>query len=301
MKTRKIILIMLIMLLVGITNVYAAGAKIIVGAEGTGEEAKAGETKTIAIKIQTEAEAVGMISGKIRAEGNITIEEVAGKNGWSLTYNDQEGETKGTFNLLKAAGAKAEEIMEIKYKAGEEGTGKIILETINATDINYEMEQLTDIIKEITVKAGGEEPPAPTEKELVGIEITKEPNKTVYTEGERFDKTGMVIKAQYSDGTEKEVTDYTYSPEGKLGEDDKKIIISYTENGITKTDEIEITVKEEASQGDEPGKDKPQPDKDGTEADKDIPNTGVENIIIPAIIIAIIGIAGYVGYRKNNI
>ena len=228
MKARKIILIMLIMLLVGITNVYAAGAKVIVEAEG---KVKAGETKTVVVKIETEAETIGMMSGKIKAEGNVTIE-----------------------------------------KAGQEPGGD---------------------------QPGGDQP-APTEKKLVGIEITKLPSKLHYKEGERFDKTGMVVIAKYDDDTSKEITNYTYSPAGKLGEDDEEITITYTEEGITKTDKIEITVK--VSEEEKPEGQQPEKDDDGTVADKDIPDTGVEKVIIPAmIIIAIMGIVGYVGYRKNDI
>lgn len=83
------------------------------------------------------------------------------------------------------------------------------------------------------------------EKTLEGIEVSEEPAKTTYTEGEKFDKTGMKITAKYSDGSSKEVTDYTYTPEGNLLESDSKITITYTEGNITKTTEQEITVNKE--------------------------------------------------------
>ena len=35
---------------------------------------------------------------------------------------------------------------------------------------------------------------------LCGLEITSLPNKTLYFEGERFDKSGMVVTALYTDG-----------------------------------------------------------------------------------------------------
>ena len=49
---------------------------------------------------------------------------------------------------------------------------------------------------------------APT-KELTGIEVTTEPTKVAYTEGETFDPTGMVVTGTYSDSTTEEITDYT--------------------------------------------------------------------------------------------
>lgn len=48
-------------------------------------------------------------------------------------------------------------------------------------------------------------------KDLVGITIKKQPNKTRYYVDELFDPAGMVINAQYRDGTYEPVTDYSYS------------------------------------------------------------------------------------------
>lgn len=81
------------------------------------------------------------------------------------------------------------------------------------------------------------------EKQLTEIEITKQPSKTNYVKGQIFDKTGMVVTATYNDGTSKEVTNYTISPNGVLTTSDNKVTISYTENNVTKTAEQAITVK----------------------------------------------------------
>ena len=92
----------------------------------------------------------------------------------------------------------------------------------------------------ITVdNAGSEEDPVI----LTGIEITTQPAKTVYLEGETFDSNGMVVTATYSDGSTAEVTGY-YSPDGALTASDTSITISYTEGGETKTATQEITVDE---------------------------------------------------------
>lgn len=42
---------------------------------------------------------------------------------------------------------------------------------------------------------------------LTGIYMTHEPDKTVYCLYDEFDKTGMVVTARYSDGSENDVTD----------------------------------------------------------------------------------------------
>ena len=111
--------------------------------------------------------------------------------------------------------------------------------------------------QEITVVAkgnSGDEPGGETEKaKLDSIEIKEAPTKTVYTEGEKFDKTGMKVIAKYSDGTTKEIKNYAYTPAGELKTTDKTITVSYTENEVTKTATQEITVVAKGNSGDEPG------------------------------------------------
>ena len=46
---------------------------------------------------------------------------------------------------------------------------------------------------------------------LTSIAVTTQPTKTSYVPGESFDKTGMVVKANYSDGTSEEINTYTVS------------------------------------------------------------------------------------------
>lgn len=79
-----------------------------------------------------------------------------------------------------------------------------------------------------------------TKNKVEKIEITKLPNKTQYSVGEKFDATGMVVKAKYLDGTEKEITDYKITKTGSLNIGDTTITIEY--GGITSN--IDITVKE---------------------------------------------------------
>ena len=78
--------------------------------------------------------------------------------------------------------------------------------------------------------------------ELEDIEITKAPNKTEYIEGEYFNPAGMEVTAVYSNGDRVVVNDYTYSPNGALKLSNKEIVISYTENEVSKTTTQAITV-----------------------------------------------------------
>ena len=77
---------------------------------------------------------------------------------------------------------------------------------------------------------------------LTGIEVTTTPAATGYTAGASFDPAGMVVTATYSNGSTREVTDYTYEPSGPLQETDEFVMISYTEGGVTTTTTQPITV-----------------------------------------------------------
>ena len=107
--------------------------------------------------------------------------------------------------------------------------------TKNDTKITITYKDKTATVT-ITVK---EKTPPVVEKTLERIEITKNPNKTEYEEGEKFDKTGMVVTAVYSDNSRETVTDYTYAPTGSLTAKDKRVIITYK----GKTTTISISVK----------------------------------------------------------
>lgn len=87
----------------------------------------------------------------------------------------------------------------------------------------------------------GTNPPAET-KTLEKIEVTTPPTKTAYTAGEKFDKTGMVVTATYSNRDTAPVTSYTFSPDDALQVSDTSITISYTEGDVTKTTAQTITV-----------------------------------------------------------
>ena len=49
------------------------------------------------------------------------------------------------------------------------------------------------------------------EKTITDLKIIKNPNKTLYTKGEKFDATGMVVQATYDNSTTEVVTDYDVS------------------------------------------------------------------------------------------
>lgn len=77
---------------------------------------------------------------------------------------------------------------------------------------------------------------------LIGIEVTTMPDKTVYTYGEMPDYTGMVVTAKYSNGTTKIVIDYSVSTASLSELGSVGLTVSYTEDGVTFTDDVPITV-----------------------------------------------------------
>ena len=96
------------------------------------------------------------------------------------------------------------------------------------------------VSRAFSVLGQGEEP----EDEIIleSIKVTTMPNKTTYTEGEVFDKEGMVVKAFYSDGSSKVITNYVVSPSIALTTSDNKITIYYTEYPINTNTSIDIIV-----------------------------------------------------------
>lgn len=77
---------------------------------------------------------------------------------------------------------------------------------------------------------------------LSGLIISMNPTKMTYEAGETFDPSGMIVVAQYNDGSTSAVFNYTY-PTSALKISDKNIQISYTEDGITQIAILNIAVK----------------------------------------------------------
>ena len=78
-----------------------------------------------------------------------------------------------------------------------------------------------------------------TEATVVSISVTTQPTKTSYVAGEKFDPTGMVVTAKFSDNTTKTVTDYAIDKTGALKEGDTSVVITY--NGKRAVVKITVT------------------------------------------------------------
>ena len=74
------------------------------------------------------------------------------------------------------------------------------------------------------------------------ILITRKPDKTSYVKGEEMNTTGMIVKAQYTNGTTKTVTDYIVESIRNFAEGEQQVKITYEENGIVCTAYFDIMV-----------------------------------------------------------
>ena len=162
------------------------------------------------------------------------------------------------------------------------------------------------------------------------IEITTKPTKTTYEVGEKFDPSGMVVTATYSDGTSKIISNYNCFPVAELTTNNKKITVTYTENGVSVSTTIDIIVNSKEvvnnnsnnnnsnnnnnnnnnQSGNNGAADK---DKnyveikndttvinvvDNTIKNQNLANTGTETYIIPIIMITVVGIVAFIKYRQ---
>ncbi len=77
--------------------------------------------------------------------------------------------------------------------------------------------------------------PEPVPATLDSISIAAAPQKTVYTEGETFDPTGMTVQANWSDGSVTDVTGEVSYRTDPLTTDVTAVEISYTSGDVTRT------------------------------------------------------------------
>ncbi len=81
-----------------------------------------------------------------------------------------------------------------------------------------------------------------TSRTLSEIAIIKSADKLEYTEGEYFDILGLSVLAKYSDSPDAITKRWQHNKSEALTTNDEDVVITYTENGITKTTTFAITV-----------------------------------------------------------
>jgi hypothetical protein len=114
---------------------------------------------------------------------------------------------------------------------------------ISASSLTYSYDFSTPGQKTVLVSYGEhsvEIPVTVIEKAMTSIVITTPPNKVTYMEGDIFNPEGMVITANFNDGTSEVITNYTFSPLPLVG-GAQSITMSY--NDFTVDVLITVNVK----------------------------------------------------------
>ena len=166
---------------------------------------------------------------KITGSTFVVVVEMDTKNDGQKTYFPVESEMSTLWT-------------NIDVEAGKSFYGEITSEN---SDIDWtDLSTITGNEAILPIKAFTKKDVS-TVVELSSIEVRKAPNKTVYEEGQNFDKTGMKVYAKYTNMSEAEVTNSVIVTNGNnLVKGQQSVTISYTENNVTKTATVNITVNE---------------------------------------------------------
>ena len=139
------------------------------------------------------------------------------------------------------------------YYAGDnfDSTGMVVKATYKAgnstTITNYQIDNGTSLSNnqtQVTISYGGKTATVAITViplEVQRITIDKNPNKTSYVEGQNFDPTGMVVKAYYNNGSQKNVTNYTVTNGNNLTLGQNKVTITF--DGCSADVTIEVIKK----------------------------------------------------------
>lgn len=244
----KVLTVMLVIILLVTSSSLAATSSMKLTASKT--SVMAGEEFTITVSLEGEEEI-------------LTIESLLDYNQDIFELKNKKIEQKG-IDLGAGNDKRLDLAMENEIKSGnlfiltfavKDGvspqTSEIKVTEIKLVKEDYTILPVDDQVVSMNITEKQTEPKPETT--LSKIEIEKAPNKVDYTEGEKFDASGLVINALYSDGTKKEVTNYTFSPNAELKKENKLITFSYQENGTTKSTTQAITVKAKQSANNDDG------------------------------------------------
>ena len=162
------------------------------------------------------------------------------ENGMRALYDMRDNWTKAQTAAIKAAADAINALPEpgvSDYKARLKAA-LAVYRAVDETERRY-VDNYSTLASAIAL-VGGEEALDSDAPYITSISVTKAPNKIRYYGGERFDKTGMVVTARYSDGSKKEITDYKVSETGELALTTDTVYIYY---GILKTS-VSVEVRE---------------------------------------------------------
>lgn len=179
--------------------------------------------------------------GKGDREMPYQIHLAAGK--YDITSGHQEWWNATRNMTLKVTANGQEQTTAVKVdKNNLETTGKIHLELEEDSDVVISVYGNGAVLSWIAVQKEQEnvEPEVPV---LESIKLASQPTKTEYTVGEKFDNSGLKLIAEYSDGSEAEITEgYEISGYDMQTAGSQTVTVSYE----GKTVDFTITVKTKA-------------------------------------------------------
>lgn len=188
--------------------------------------------------------------------GNIEVKDLSGNkiteevkvifvNEVTIT-GKQEAKTEETVELIGKVNPENASIKDLTWKSSDESIatvsedGKVTCKsngkvTITATAHNGVKGEIElEIVKNNVVEK---------------IEVTTQPNKKKYVEGDTFNSEGMEVSLVYTEGNKEKTTDYVYTPVNMQAET-KEITITYSKNENIKTtiQGIEVYKKEDVKE-----------------------------------------------------
>ena len=162
----------------------------------------------------------------------------------------------GTGSLKLESLAITKPPIKTTYKSGEsfDATGMVVTATYgygitsDVTGYTVTPAVLTDGVTMVTITytegrvTKTASTPVTVEKVLVSIDVTTPPTKTAYDYLESFDPAGMVVTANFSDGSTAPATGYSYSDTAFSTLGQQAISLDYTYEGVTKSASLNVTV-----------------------------------------------------------
>ena len=293
-KSLKVVLVtMFVMFLMLNISVFAADNDVTITASKTSVDV--GEEFTVTLSQQS----INGVSGIVAIlDYDTTVFELVGTpqlaKDWS-NLSDKNTEINLMFSgqTEQASG----EIMTLTFKAKRAATTEIKLANISLYDTAVNEIKLAD--KSISMNVEGESGDN-DDIQLAGLQITKAPNTIEYTEGQKFDPTGIEIRAVYTNEETEVITDYTYSPNGALTTENNSITFSYNGKTVTQPINVKAVIKNDDNVDKNDDRNNNPQNPDETTSKSALPATGAKTIYILAIAVAFcgIGIVSYMGYKK---
>ena len=244
MKNKLIALTLVLFLIIGVfgtSYVFAYTAAAVVNISVSSSIVKPGDEVTVTITTAAINEGIAGMNFLFNYDDTVFdyVSELAG-NGWTVTKVEN---SYTLFTTSYEATTTTGTLLTIKLKA------KSTITTDTSSDVSISAVSVTKDDASTADISGDTTGVNVKTVKLSTIEVATQPTNKTYTEGDNFNAAGMVVKANYTDGTSKTITNYTIINGTSLKANQTSITITYTEGGVTKEATQPITVKKAEDNG----------------------------------------------------